>query len=171
MTVMPFRYPASRYETRKLTDLNSEVERERLSRPSLRAFFRLAKSWSLSDEQSRLLLGGMPSSTFYVWKKSAPVIIDVDRLTRLSYLVGIYEALHILYDDDLAKRWISLPNSNQLFAGETPLNYLLRGGLVAMDNVRQLLDARRGLPIQTNPFFQNWPTMTRMSRPSSIWRP
>lgn len=144
MTVTSFRYPASRYETRKLTDLNSEAERERLSRPSLLAFFRLVDAWGLIDEQSRLLLGGMPSSTFYVWKKSVPAVIDVDRLTRLSYLVGIYKALHILYDGDLAKRWISLPNTNELFAGETPLNYMLRGGLVAMDNVRQLLDARRG---------------------------
>ena len=85
----------------------------------------------------------MPSSTYYAWKKSAPAVPDIDRLIHLSHLVGIYKALQILYDD-LAKRWISLPNTKELFAGETPLNYLLRGGLVAMDKVRQLLDARRG---------------------------
>jgi len=141
---MTFRYPASRYETRQLTDLNSEVERKRLSGSSLRAFFRLADAWQMTDEQSRLILGGMPASTFYSWKKSAPTVIDIDRLTRLSYLVGIYKALHILYEDELADRWIRLSNTNQLFAGDTPLDYMIRGGLVAMHNVRQLLDARRG---------------------------
>jgi hypothetical protein len=144
MTVMTFRYPASRYEPRKLVDLHSEAERERLSKPSLKAFFRIADAWHLNDAQSRSLLGSISSSTFYSWKKSAPTVMDIDRLTRLSYLVGIYKALNILYSGDLANRWISLSNTNELFSGETPLEYMIRGGLVAMDNIRQLLDARRG---------------------------
>ena len=39
---------------------------------------------------------------------------------------------------------MQLPNSNPIFAGRTPLDYILRGGTPAMDTVRRLLDARRG---------------------------
>jgi hypothetical protein len=36
-----------------------------------------------------------------------------------------------------------MPNTNRLFGGAAPLDYLLRGGLPAMVTVRRLLDARR----------------------------
>jgi hypothetical protein len=37
-----------------------------------------------------------------------------DELTRISYIVGIYKALHSLLPDDLADRWVTQPiNSDQ----------------------------------------------------------
>jgi Protein of unknown function (DUF2384) len=36
-----------------------------------------------------------------------------------------------------------LPNQNPVFNGKTPLAYMIRGGLPAMQTVRRLLDARR----------------------------
>jgi hypothetical protein len=39
---------------------------------------------------------------------------------------------------------MTLPNRNPIFAGATPLHYVLRGGIPAMQVVRRLLDARRG---------------------------
>jgi hypothetical protein len=39
---------------------------------------------------------------------------------------------------------MTLPNSNPIFRGATPLDYILRMGLPGMIHVRQLLDARRG---------------------------
>jgi hypothetical protein len=71
-------------------------------------------------------------------------LLEVDRITRISYLIGIYKALHILYGDLLADEWLSLPNRNRIFAGRTPLAYMLGGGLLAMQTVRKLLEARRG---------------------------
>ena len=47
--------------------------------------------------------------------------LEVDRITRISYLIGIYKALHILYGDELADEWVNLPNANVIFAGSTPL--------------------------------------------------
>jgi hypothetical protein len=71
-------------------------------------------------------------------------VLEVDRITRISYLIGIYKALHILYGDALADQWAGLPNRNRIFAGRTPLAYMLGGGLLAMQTVRKLLEARRG---------------------------
>ncbi len=144
MSARPFAYPTSRFETTPLSDLNSKAERERLSLSALRGFFRIATQWRLRDEDARELLGGLSSSAYYEWKKNPDRVLEVDRITRISYLIGIYKALHVLYGAKLADEWVSLPNSNAIFAGKTPLGYMLGGGLLAMQTVRRLLDARRG---------------------------
>jgi hypothetical protein len=144
MSATPFSYPASRFDKVPLVDLNSKAERERLSRSALLAFFRLVERWKLRDDEARELLGGLSSSAYYEWKKNTDRVLEVDRITRISYLVGIYKALHILYGDKLADEWVKLANSNAIFGGRTPLAYMLAGGLLAMQTVRKLLDARRG---------------------------
>jgi len=139
-----YAYPTSRFEPAIVFDLNTRSARERLSQSALKGFFRLAQAWNLRDEQACVLLGGLSSSAFYEWKKKTDRLLDVDRITRISYLLGIYKALHILYGDELADKWVNLPNRNAIFHGNTPLAYMQDGGLLAMQTVRQLLDARRG---------------------------
>ena len=139
-----YTYPKSRFEPAVLVDLNSRAERERLSKSALMGFFKLAASWQIRDEDARELLGGLSSSAYYEWKKNPSRVLEIDRITRISYLLGIYKALHILYGDKLADEWIQLPNTNPIFNGRTPLAYMLGGGLLAMQTVRRLLDARRG---------------------------
>ena len=141
---LAYAYPKSRYEPAFLVDLNSRAERERLSCSALKGFFKLADAWKLRDDDARELLGGLSSSTYYEWKKNPDRVLEVDRITRISYLLGIYKALHILYGDELADQWVSLPNTNPIFGGRTPLSTMLGGGLLAMQTVRKLLDARRG---------------------------
>ena len=141
---MALAYPASRFDASPLVDLNSKAERERLSRSALRGFFRIVERWKVRDEDARELLGGLSSSAYYEWKKKPERVLEVDRITRISYLVGIYKALHILYGDKLADEWVNLPNSNAIFGGRTALAYMIGGGLLAMQTVRKLLDARRG---------------------------
>ncbi|GGI53143.1 antitoxin Xre-like helix-turn-helix domain-containing protein [Oxalicibacterium solurbis] len=139
-----YAYPKSRFEPAAPVDLTAKSERERLSGSALKAFFRLAAAWELRDEEARELLGGLSSSAFYEWKKNPQRVLEVDRITRISYLIGIYKALHILHGDKLADEWVGLPNRNVIFAGRTPLAYMQAGGLLAMQTVRKLLDARRG---------------------------
>ena len=141
---MAFTYPKSRYEPDVLVDLTDRPERERLSKSALIAFFNLAREWQLRDEDARELLGGLSASTWYEWKKKPDRVLDVDRITRISYLIGIYKSLHILHAEELANRWVHLPNKNVIFGGRTPLAMMMSGGLLAMQTVRQLLDARRG---------------------------
>jgi hypothetical protein len=71
-------------------------------------------------------------------------VLDADTLLRVSYLVGIFKALHVLHGEALADRWVRLPNTNPIFGGDPPLAYMRRGGIPAMQTVRRLLDARRG---------------------------
>ncbi len=137
-------YPATRYEASPPVDLTSKAERTRLSPSAVRAFFNIAARWGIRDEDARALLGGMSNGPYYEMKKNPDRVLDTDRLLRISYLIGIFKALNILYSRRLADAWISLPNSNRIFAGQTPLAFMMKGGVPAMQTVRRLLDARRG---------------------------
>jgi antitoxin Xre/MbcA/ParS-like protein len=136
-------YPVSRYRADAPPDLAARDERERLSGPALKTFFRIMARWGVRDEDARALLGGVSNGPFYELKRAAGRALDADRLTRVSYVVGIYKALRILHSDAIADDWVRLPNRNPIFGGRTPLDYMMRGGLPAMQTVRRLLDARR----------------------------
>jgi Protein of unknown function (DUF2384) len=136
-------YPISRYRPAAPPDLSARHERERLSRAGLATFFAIMSRWKVRDEDARALLGGVTNGPFYEMKRNPDRVLDADRLTRISYLIGIYKALRILHSEPLADDWMRLPNRNPIFAGATPLAYVIRGGLPAMQTVRRLLDARR----------------------------
>jgi hypothetical protein len=119
------RYPATRYEPAPLPDLSAKAERERLSPSAIRAFLNIMETWGVRDEDARALLGGVSNGRFYEMKKDPERTLDADALTRVSYLVGIF-------------------NTNRIFGGATPLAYMIKGGLPAMQVVRRLVDARRG---------------------------
>jgi uncharacterized protein (DUF2384 family) len=137
-------YPETRYAAPELVDITSPEERKRLGPSALRAFFNIVRLWHLRDEDAMRLLGGMASSTYYAMKKSPRRALDSDTMLRISYLVGIFKALNILHSKALADQWITLPNRNPIFGGSTPLDYMVRGGIPAIQVVRRLLDARRG---------------------------
>src|SRR3546814_50512 len=113
-------YPATRYDASPLIDLTAKAERERLSPSAIRAFFNIMSRWSVRDEEARMLLGGMSNGPFYEMKKRPDRVLDADRLLRISYLIGIFKALNILYSEKLADAWIQLPNANRIFGGQTP---------------------------------------------------
>ncbi len=125
-------------------DLSRRENRARLSPAALKGLFRITKHWKLRDEDTRELLGGISSGSFYALKSRAAKTLDTDQLTRISLLIGIFKALNILYSAELADAWITLPNTNPMFGGDSPLIYLKKGGIPAFVRVRQLLDARRG---------------------------
>jgi hypothetical protein len=137
-------YPASRYDPAPIIDLGTRAARERLSESALKAFFNIIERWGVRDEDARALLGGVSNGPYYKWKKAPARLLDADVLTRISYLIGIFKALNILYGEALADEWVRLPNSNRIFAGQPPLDYMMRGGVPALQTVRRLLDARRG---------------------------
>src|SRR5438445_4958022 len=117
-------YPDTSYEPAPLADLTDRSVRQRLSGSALKGFFNVAKLWGIRDEQARTLLGGISNGPYYQWKGNPERVLDADVLTRISYLIGIFKALNILYGEKLADEWVSLPNTNRIFGGKTPLDYM-----------------------------------------------
>src|ERR1700688_14160 len=124
-------------------DLSNKDVARRLRPSAVKGFLKIAALWELRDEDARQLLGGMSNGAYYELKKTGSRTLDQDRLTRISLLTGIFKALNILYRGKLADRWVHLPNTNPMFGGETPLTYMVKGGVPAMLRMRHLLDARR----------------------------
>lgn len=123
--------------------------RKRLSGPGLRTFLTIADLWRL-DEQQRLMVLGLPSrSTYYNWVKAVrerrDITLDVDVLMRLSAVLGIHQALGVLYPDERAGiRWLHTPNQGGVFGGHPPLQLVTSGLQDGLLTVRRFLDAARG---------------------------
>ena len=116
-----------------------------LGGPALRSFFRLAEAWQLRVAEQRKLLGDPPESTFYKWKREQDGAPGRDVIERISYLLGIFKALQILFPDPAqADAWLRKPNQAALFGGHSALERMLSGNVADLFVVRQYLDAQRG---------------------------
>jgi hypothetical protein len=116
-----------------------------LAGPGLRAFFNLAERWKLRVAEQRKLLGDPPESTFYKWKRERDGVLSRDTLERISYLLGIFKALAILFPQaDRADAWLRKPNGAPTFGGKSALERMLSGNVADLFVVRQYLDAQRG---------------------------
>jgi uncharacterized protein (DUF2384 family) len=131
------------YAFDSVPDLSTLSDRQRLSPSAIKGYFAILDKWKLDPDAGAALLGGIPRASFYKLKKT-PTTLTQDALTRISYVVGIYKALHILLPEEYADAWMMRPNDNILFGGRTPLAYVIHGGFPALERVRSLLDAARG---------------------------
>jgi hypothetical protein len=133
------------FATIPIDDRHSPQVRKRLSAPAVRTFFNVADTWGLTVKEQLALLGFPAPSTYHKYKAGQVGTLSYDTLTRVSLVLGIYKALHILYPSDaLADSWIRLPNANDLFGGRPAIHLMMNGGIDGLFQVRRLLDGRRG---------------------------
>jgi hypothetical protein len=138
------------------TDRFAPVNRKRLSAPALRTFLAIADLWGLSEEQRLLVLGYPSRSTYHNWAKQArehgAFTLDVDTLTRISAVLGIHQALGILFATErLGVEWLRTPHAALVFGGQPPLALVTSGTQDGLMTVRRFLDgARGGIYMQPN---------------------
>jgi hypothetical protein len=132
------------------------ASRKRLSAPALRTFLAIADLWGLTEEQRRLVLGYPSRSTYQNWcrivREHGEITLDVDVLTRLSAILGIHQALGILFaTEPVGSAWLRTPHAALVFGGRPPLDLITAGSQDALLTVRRFLDgARGGLYMQPN---------------------
>ena len=114
-----------------------------LAGPALRTFESIADRWGLRAVERRALLGGIPASTYDRIRKTPDrATLAPDTLERISHVLGIYKALHVLFpNDEYADRWISEPNAD---FGGLSARERMRAGFTQLVDVRRYLDAARG---------------------------
>lgn len=106
-----------------------------------RSLANLVKRFNFRESEARILMGDMPRSTYTARRAK----LSRDQKERVSYLLGIYKSLRILFDDgEQALTWINRPNSLPPFNGMTPREYMLDGSIVRLAEVRKFLDFWRG---------------------------
>ena len=110
---------------------------------ALRAFFKLADAWQLSTDEARKLLGEPGRATFFQWKAGRFGRMSKDVVRRISWLLGIWKALQILFPEAArADAWVR--SSNALLGGQSALQRMLAGDVSDLAEVRTLLDHVRG---------------------------
>ncbi len=121
-------------------------EASRLSPAAVRAFFRIAATWHLSIGEQRAALGNIAKQTLYNWRdNAASARLSDDQLDRISYLLGIYKALHIIFTrPEQADSWIRRPNEAPPFGGKQAATVMFSGKMEDLMRVRRYLDAARG---------------------------
>lgn len=119
--------------------------RQDLAGPGLRAFFKIAENWELTTDEARCLLGAPGRAKFSRWKRDRLGPVPDDVLERISYILGIYKALHLLFADRAqADGWVRRPNAAQMFGGRSALDRMLAGQVADLYVVRQYLEGQRG---------------------------
>lgn len=105
----------------------------------------LMQRFNFSEQEARILLGDMPRSTYFKGLSQHEGKLNRDQKERISYLLGIYKDLRILFtDSQQAMTWIIRENQLFPFNGLTPKDYMLQGSMVRMAEVRRFLDFWRG---------------------------
>jgi uncharacterized protein (DUF2384 family) len=117
-----------------------------LSAPAVRAFDKIAIAWQMDVAEQRAALGGVSRQTIYNWREHPErARLSDDQLDRISYLLGIYKALHILFTrPEQADSWIRRPNSSVPFGGRPAADLLFSGRMLDLIRVRRYLDGARG---------------------------
>jgi hypothetical protein len=123
--------------------------RRRLSAPAMRTFLAIADLWGLTEEERLLILGYPSRSTYYSWTKTArshgEVTLPADVLLRISAIMGIHQALGILFADERdGIAWLKREHASTVFAGKPPINWIVNGTQDGLLTVRRFLDGARG---------------------------
>jgi len=95
--------------------------------------------WNVGDAEALVLLGSPSRSTFYNYKRGEGGALSADTMERVSYVLGIYRALQLLFPNpQQADAWIRKPNT--AFGGRSALEHALGGKVVDLASVRIYLD-------------------------------
>jgi len=111
----------------------------------LRSFFRLAEEWCLTEAEQLILIGSTSTSELSNWRQGEIGSATSGTLERISYLLGIYKAIHTLLPNPAqANAWIRASNAAPLFDGASALDLMLNGRLTNLHAVRAFLDGQLG---------------------------
>ena len=117
----------------------------------LRTFARIVDKWNLPATDAMALIGVDSRSTYYELLKRARESKEVkglsrDQLDRLSYLLGIYAAMRVIFphSEESRNEWIARANTAVLFGGRSPLE-IMRSGMIGLyQTFAHLAAARAG---------------------------
>jgi hypothetical protein len=110
---------------------------------ALKVFFNITNAWGLRVKQQRALLGNPAESTFFNWKSGKASKLSQDTMERISFVMGIYKALGVLFPTrQQADEWVNKPNRD--FGNESALTFMLKGSMINLSDTRRYLDAQRG---------------------------
>lgn len=128
----------STLEAEVVTEAPGRVKPE-TAQTALRAFWRIAELWRLSESE-RMTLLGLNAETYRHLGASRQLSHDL--VERISYILGIFKNLQILLPTEAADQWLRRPNGAPLFNGRSALDRMLSGNVADLYVVRKYLDGQ-----------------------------
>ena len=111
--------------------------------PALQGFFRVADVWELSEIQQCKLLRCPSGAVLRRYRAGQGPRLTPAQQKRIQIVTGIHAALSKNgVSADQAFRWIHEPRRELPFKGETPVHYMMDGGVDALVAVAHLLSGR-----------------------------
>ncbi len=111
--------------------------------PALQSFFRVADAWELSEIQQCTLLRCPSGAVLRRYRAGQGPRLTPAQQKRIQIVTGIHAALSKNgVSGDRAFRWIHEPRREAPFKGETPVHYMMDGGVDALVAVAHLLSGR-----------------------------
>jgi hypothetical protein len=115
-----------------------------LAKAGLRGLAGIGEHWGLTVEQQRVLMGGLPRTTYYALLNGTARTVSPDTLERLSLLMGIWGHLEILIPNPQASlAWMRRPHPDHRFGDHSPMAWILQGTVAALVDLRRYLEAWR----------------------------
>lgn len=112
---------------------------------ALKGFFNICREWGCSQDEMMQMLGGVSRSTLAKYQKLPYVKLSRDTLERISYVMGIYKSLRVMYPTaERANRRVRLATSEVPFSGTSALEFMTRGSMKHLMQARRYFDAKRG---------------------------
>ncbi len=112
---------------------------------ALKGFFGITQEWSCTQDEQRQLLGGVSRTTLSNYAKLNPVKLSRDVIERISYIMGIYKTLQVMYPTvERANRRVRLPTTELPFCGMSAMEFMLQGSMRHLMMTRQYFDSKRG---------------------------
>lgn len=116
----------------------------RVARVAAKAYSRIVLAWHLDSPAAAKLIAVSPRTWARIKAGQWSGRLNQDQLMRISALIGLYKGLHLYFGEALADQWIRMANTGPQFRGLEPVEFMLRGGLPALLETRNYIDALRG---------------------------
>ncbi len=124
-------------------DLTTEENRAKLARLLTNLFAK----WELSTTEQLNLLGLSATSRSLLtkYRRGSALANSRDMLDRAGWLLAIHKALRLLFPRNEALSYSWVKRRNRDFDNFTPLEVMMREGIIGIAKVSRYLDMERGL--------------------------
>ena len=110
---------------------------------ALQGFFRVADAWELTEIQQCKLLRCPSGAVLRRYRAGQGPRLTPAQQKRIQIIIGIHAALAKTgMTGERGFRWIHEPRAEKPFRGETPVHYMMDGGVDALVAVAHVLSGR-----------------------------
>jgi len=109
------------------------------SKVALKVFFNIMMAWRVSEKDQMNLIDQPSRIILNQWQHGIVAGISNETYKRISYVIGIYKSLHLLFQNKKqADGWMLRPNST--FGGDSGLEFILKDSLTNLSFLRRYLE-------------------------------